>query len=44
VGLRIALPQWSLGQVMRIDVAWPVEPTRDGQRNAVLSFGSSQGF
>ena len=43
-GLRIALPQWSLGQVMRIDLAWPIEPSRNGQRNPVLTFGSSQGF
>ena len=43
-GLRIALPQWSLGQVLRIDVAWPLSPTRDGQRDAVLTFGSSQAF
>jgi hypothetical protein len=43
-GLRINLPQWSLGQVMRIDMAWPIQPTRNGQRNPVLSFGSSQAF
>ena len=43
-GLRISLPQWSLGQALRIDVAWPIEPTRDGQRKPVLSFGSSQAF
>ena len=43
-GLRMALPQWSLGQLLRIDVAWPVQPSRDGQRKPVLSFGSSQAF
>lgn len=43
-GLRAALPQWSLGQVMRIDLAWPLQPTRSGRRNPVLSFGSSQAF
>ncbi len=43
-GLRAALPQWSLGQVMRIDLAWPIQPTRGGRRNPVLSFGSSQAF
>lgn len=44
VGLRLALPQWSLSQVVRIDVAWPIDPTRDGQRRPVLTFGSSQAF
>ena len=44
VGLRLALPQWSLGQVLRVDLAWPVLPTRDGRREPVLSFGSSQAF
>ena len=44
VGLRIVLPQWSLGQVMRVDVAWPIEPSRDGRHKPVLSFGSSQAF
>jgi hemolysin activation/secretion protein len=43
-GLRVALPQWSLGQVLRIDLAWPLSPTRDGQRDAVITFGSSQAF
>src|SRR5262249_48835674 len=43
-GLRIVLPQWSLGQVIRIDVAWPVSPSVDGSRRPVLSFGSSQAF
>jgi hypothetical protein len=40
----MSLPQWSLGQVLRIDVAWPIEPTRDGQRQPILSFGSGQAF
>jgi len=43
-GLRIVLPQWSLGQVIRIDVAWPVSPSVDGSRRPVVSFGSSQAF
>ncbi len=43
-GVRIALPQWSLSQVIRVDVAWPLDPTRDGQRRPVLTFGSSQAF
>jgi hypothetical protein len=44
VGLRIALPRWSLTQVLRIDLAWPVSPTRDRRRNPVVSIGSSQAF
>ena len=43
-GLRLALPQWSLGQVLRMDLAWPIQPTRDGKRQPVFSFGSSQAF
>ena len=43
-GLRLALPQWSVNQVVRIDLAWPIQPTRDGRREPVLSFGSSQAF
>lgn len=43
-GLRLSLPQWSLGQVLRIDLAWPIEPSRNGERNPVLTFGSSQAF
>jgi hypothetical protein len=44
LGVRLALPQWSLGQVLRMDVAWPLQPTREGRREAVLSFGSNQAF
>lgn len=44
IGLRFAAPQWTLNQVLRIDVAWPLEPTRDGGRAPVLSLGSSQAF
>ncbi|HEY2955974.1 MAG TPA: BamA/TamA family outer membrane protein [Candidatus Eisenbacteria bacterium] len=43
-GLRLATPRTALGPVLRIDVAWPISPTRDGTREAVLSFGSSQAF
>jgi hypothetical protein len=28
----------------RLDVAWPVSPTRDGRRQPVLSFSSTQAF
>jgi hypothetical protein len=43
-GLRVSLPQWSLGQVLRIDLAWPLEPTRDAKRQPQVSFGSGQAF
>ena len=43
-GVRIAMPQWSLRQVLRADVAWPIQPSRSGRREPVLSFGSSQAF
>ncbi len=43
-GLRIALPHVSLDDVLRIDIAWPLAPTRDGRREPVLTFGSSQAF
>ena len=35
-GVRIALPRWSPNQILRLDVAWPVQPTRDGRREPVL--------
>lgn len=44
VGLRLAVPQFGLSQVLRIDVAWPISPSRDGRRTPVLSFGSNQAF
>jgi hypothetical protein len=44
VGLRVALPHSSQNRVMRLDIAFPVSPTRDGNREPVLSFGSSQAF
>jgi hypothetical protein len=44
VGLRVALPHSSQNRVMRLDVAFPMSPTRDGNREPVFSFGSSQAF
>jgi len=44
VGLRFTAPQWTLGRVLRLDLAWPIQPTRDGKRQPVFSFGSSQAF
>jgi hypothetical protein len=43
-GLRLATPHTALGPVLRVDIAWPISPTRDGTREAVFSFGSSQAF
>lgn len=43
-GLRLSLPRWSPNQILRVDMAWPVSPTRDGKRDPVLTFGSSQAF
>jgi hypothetical protein len=43
-GVRLSFPRWSPAQIVRIDVAWPVDPARDGKRPAVLTFGSSQAF
>ena len=44
IGLRFTVPQWTFGRVLRLDLAWPVTPTRDGRRQPVVSFGSSQAF
>ncbi len=44
LGLRLGFPQVGLSEVVRVDVAWPVRPTINGRRDAVLSFGSSQAF
>ena len=44
VGLRLSLPHSSLHHLARIDVAWPLSPTRDGRRSPVFSFGSAQAF
>jgi hypothetical protein len=43
-GIRFATPRSALGPVVRFDVAWPISPTRDGAREAVFTFGSSQAF
>ncbi len=44
IGLRMSLARLAPSQILRIDVAWPIEPTRDGRRDAVVSFGSKQAF
>ncbi len=44
VGLRLGFPQIGLAQVVRLDLAWPLQPTVDGGRRPVLSIGSSQAF
>ena len=43
-GLRLSFPHASLHQVARFDVAFPLSPSRDGKRDPVFSFGSSQAF
>jgi hypothetical protein len=43
-GLRLTFPHASLHQVVRMDVAFPLSPSRDGRREPVFSFGSSQAF
>ena len=43
-GLRMSLPRLSPSQILRLDVAWPIVPTRDGRRDPVVSFGSRQAF
>lgn len=44
VGLRLGITSWGVNDVMRVDVAWPIEPARDGGHRPVLSIGSSQAF
>lgn len=44
VGLRLAPPSSAYGNVLRLDVAWPISPTRGGERDPVFSFGSTQAF
>jgi hypothetical protein len=44
IGLRIAPPRSALGPVFRVDLAWPISPTRDGRRQPVISIGSNQAF
>jgi hypothetical protein len=44
VGLRLATPRTSMRDVVRFDIAFPIEPRPGGKRSAVFSFGSSQAF
>jgi surface antigen Omp85-like protein len=43
-GVRLSLPRSGRNRVARFDVAWPISPQRDGRRDPVFSFGSSQAF
>ncbi len=43
-GLRFATTRSTLGPALRVDLAWPLSPTRDGRHDPVFSFGSSQAF
>jgi hypothetical protein len=40
----MSLPRLAPSQVIRIDVAWPILPSRDGRRDPVVSFGSRLAF
>ena len=42
-GVRIHFTRASLGQVLRMDVAWPTRST-DGHRSPVYTFGTGQVF
>jgi hypothetical protein len=44
LGMRFSAPRSAIGAVIRLDVSWPISPTRDGAREAVITFGSSQAF
>jgi len=44
VGLRFTVPQFGVSDALRIDVAWPIQPTINGRHEAVLTVGSSQAF
>ena len=43
-GLRLGFPRSALNQIVRVDVAIPVQPVRDERHHLVLSVGSSQAF
>lgn len=43
-GLRFATTRSTIGPALRVDLAWPLSPTRDARREPVFSFGSSQAF
>jgi len=43
-GVRLAPPRAALGPVIRVDLAWPISPTRDGRRAVVVSIGSAHAF
>ena len=44
LGLRLGFSRSALNQVLRFDVAIPIDPMRNGGRRPVFSFGSSQAF
>ena len=43
-GIRIAPPTAMIGPGFRVDVAWPIEPPRNGKHQPAFSFGSTQAF
>jgi Omp85 superfamily domain len=44
VGLRLALPHSAFNEVVRIDVAVPIDPAFGGRHTPAWSFGSGQAF
>jgi len=44
LGLRLGVPSWGLSEALRVDLAWPIEPGRDGGHQPVFTFGSRQAF
>ena len=44
VGLRVGIPSWGISELLRVDLAWPIEPKLNGTNKPVLTFGSSQAF
>jgi hypothetical protein len=44
VGLRLAFPRASVHTVFRLDIAFPLDPDREGRREPLVSFSSSQAF
>jgi hypothetical protein len=44
VGLRIALPRAAAQDIIRIDLAFPLAPDRNGERTPLFSVAGSQAF
>jgi len=44
LGLRIGFSRSAINQVVRVDFAAPISPSREERHRVVLSFASSQAF